>query len=574
MRLQQAVVTGAFAAVLASGPIGALAAANPFSDVQPNSWAYQAIQQLAADGIIQGYPDGKFKGQRPITRYEASVLTYRAVQKLEAELADEKTAQQVQQRDLDAARKLLDEYGDDIKSLKSDVATLKKDDAATKKVLARQQFHLYYFLRAPGFVQDNVSAYNGPVARINAAGPTTGAYFTPANGALASHTTLIPSGNNANGLGQQGFGQNNLQSGQNTHGTGYQVLRLVFSGNVDERTSYAVRLENRYYFDNAQNFGGVSTSTPQFCPNVACGPDYPNNTSVRLNYANVTYKFNPNGNGAYVTGGRMVLQDGPLGLNFSDYYNGVQLGYHSPNVDAFAVYSFYDAGATNGINNNNKSGQALAGNLAVKVTPKLLVGGAYDTEINQASQLWNASARLTGAGGAVIPGITGVVAGAYQTYQTPITTGSVYMQFQPTKLVTIQGEGLHRFGRDPSTGNNWQQPDSVWGALLVGNTAGKQNSNYGEGGFIQSGFNSNNYHTQLVGTTGYQQLYVTDPNGYRIYYFGLHHWFSDNARIGLVYQHYGLVPGTDIPAGGPTCPGCYIARDDRNALVLQTLLSF
>ena len=45
-------------------------AANPFSDVTPDSWAYQAVSQLAASGIVNGYPDGTFKGQNDITRYE------------------------------------------------------------------------------------------------------------------------------------------------------------------------------------------------------------------------------------------------------------------------------------------------------------------------------------------------------------------------------------------------------------------------------------------------------------------------------------------------------------------------
>lgn len=36
--------------------------ANPFSDVTPDSWAYQAVSQLAAAGIVNGYPDGTFKG--------------------------------------------------------------------------------------------------------------------------------------------------------------------------------------------------------------------------------------------------------------------------------------------------------------------------------------------------------------------------------------------------------------------------------------------------------------------------------------------------------------------------------
>ena len=39
-------------------------AANPFSDVTPDSWAYQAVSQLANAGVINGYPDGTFKGQK------------------------------------------------------------------------------------------------------------------------------------------------------------------------------------------------------------------------------------------------------------------------------------------------------------------------------------------------------------------------------------------------------------------------------------------------------------------------------------------------------------------------------
>ena len=37
-------------------------AANPFSDVDASSWAYQSVEQLANAGIINGYPDGTFKG--------------------------------------------------------------------------------------------------------------------------------------------------------------------------------------------------------------------------------------------------------------------------------------------------------------------------------------------------------------------------------------------------------------------------------------------------------------------------------------------------------------------------------
>ena len=38
-------------------------AANPFSDVSPDDWAYQAVSDLSSQGVVEGYPDGTFKGE-------------------------------------------------------------------------------------------------------------------------------------------------------------------------------------------------------------------------------------------------------------------------------------------------------------------------------------------------------------------------------------------------------------------------------------------------------------------------------------------------------------------------------
>ena len=54
-------------------------AANPFSDVTPDSWAYQSVSQLANAGIINGYPDGTFKGQKDITRFEMAQMIAKAM---------------------------------------------------------------------------------------------------------------------------------------------------------------------------------------------------------------------------------------------------------------------------------------------------------------------------------------------------------------------------------------------------------------------------------------------------------------------------------------------------------------
>jgi hypothetical protein len=52
-----------------------------FPDVPANHWAYEAVNTMASQGIIEGYPDGTFGGDRSMTRYEFATLVYRALQK-------------------------------------------------------------------------------------------------------------------------------------------------------------------------------------------------------------------------------------------------------------------------------------------------------------------------------------------------------------------------------------------------------------------------------------------------------------------------------------------------------------
>ena len=80
---------------MALGVTASAYAANPFSDVPANSWAYDAVNKLAAEGIIDGYPNGTFGGDRLMTRYEMAQIVAKAmakganVDKLAAEFADE-----------------------------------------------------------------------------------------------------------------------------------------------------------------------------------------------------------------------------------------------------------------------------------------------------------------------------------------------------------------------------------------------------------------------------------------------------------------------------------------------------
>ncbi len=68
-------------AVVAAASLVAVAApafaANPFSDVPMNHWAYDAVEELASKGILEGYPNGTFKGNRAMTRYEIATMVAR-----------------------------------------------------------------------------------------------------------------------------------------------------------------------------------------------------------------------------------------------------------------------------------------------------------------------------------------------------------------------------------------------------------------------------------------------------------------------------------------------------------------
>ena len=83
------------AMAMALGVTASAYAANPFSDVPAGHWAYDAVNKLAAEGVVDGYPDGTYGGDKLMTRYEMAQIVAKAmakganVDKLAAEFADE-----------------------------------------------------------------------------------------------------------------------------------------------------------------------------------------------------------------------------------------------------------------------------------------------------------------------------------------------------------------------------------------------------------------------------------------------------------------------------------------------------
>jgi hypothetical protein len=103
--------------------------ANPFADVPLNHWAYDAVDYLWAKGVIIGYPDGTFGGNRTMTRYEfaeaiARVLAY--VEDMDFASAD----------DVAVLEKLAIEFADELASLGVTVADLEATVGANSEAIA------------------------------------------------------------------------------------------------------------------------------------------------------------------------------------------------------------------------------------------------------------------------------------------------------------------------------------------------------------------------------------------------------------------------------------------------------
>ena len=113
--MKKTLVSALSAALVIGAAATTYAAANPFSDVPRDHWAYDAVTQLAADGVIEGYGDGTYRGDRNITRYEMAQMVAKAMAKENMPLSD---------------RALIDrlaaEFADELENLGVRVANLEK----------------------------------------------------------------------------------------------------------------------------------------------------------------------------------------------------------------------------------------------------------------------------------------------------------------------------------------------------------------------------------------------------------------------------------------------------------------
>lgn len=98
-----------------------VSAANPFTDVSADDWAYQAVASLSDEGVIDGYPDGTFRGDKHVTRYEIAQIVARLMAKEDTLNASQK----------ETLAKLSSQYANELRDLGVRIAELEKKRGAT-----------------------------------------------------------------------------------------------------------------------------------------------------------------------------------------------------------------------------------------------------------------------------------------------------------------------------------------------------------------------------------------------------------------------------------------------------------
>lgn len=146
------------------------------TDVQPDDWASRALQSLIwRYGIVAGYPNGKFLGNRALSRYEFAAALSEVVQQLERSLSSPRT--QVTEDDLLTLQRLQQEYGVELIDLRSRLdslearsAALQENEFSTTTKLAGQ---VIFAINGGGFSGDSLRdptgteiANNNPVTTL------------------------------------------------------------------------------------------------------------------------------------------------------------------------------------------------------------------------------------------------------------------------------------------------------------------------------------------------------------------------------------------------------------------------
>lgn len=150
--MKHAFLKAAIAACFACAAV-TVSAANPFTDVSADDWAYQAVASLSDEGVIDGYPDGTFRGDKHVTRYEIAQIVARLMAKEDTLNASQK----------ETLAKLSSQYANELKDLGVRIAELEKKRGATDLIT---ELRIQSIDRYDNVFKGNVQKHNEISTRV------------------------------------------------------------------------------------------------------------------------------------------------------------------------------------------------------------------------------------------------------------------------------------------------------------------------------------------------------------------------------------------------------------------------
>lgn len=315
-----------------SDNLGQVTSVSQFSDVQPTDWAFQALQSLVERyGCIAGYPNGTYRGNRAMTRYEFAAGLNACLDRVN-ELIATATADLVRKEDLATLQRLQEEFSAELATLRGRVDAL---EARTAELEANQ------FSTTTKLVGEAIFALSNPFgdtravdARTLRNNPNAARTDLDSNLTFSDRIRLslnssftgkdllqirLQAGNVLNNNNNTAFG--NASTGtnmtrlafDNDTGNNVQIDKINYAFNLSEAIRVKIDANNGEFWENINNFNpdfassgrGALTRYGRFSPIYRQGQGG----------AGATISLNPNGpftvSVGYLAGGRTNVANNP-----------------------------------------------------------------------------------------------------------------------------------------------------------------------------------------------------------------------------------------------------------------------
>jgi hypothetical protein len=318
-----------------SNSMSQVTSVSQFSDVQPTDWAFQALQSLVERyGCIAGYPNGTYRGNRAMTRYEFAAGLNACLDRVN-ELIATATADLVRKEDLATLQRLQEEFSAELATLRGRVDTLEARTAeleanqfsTTTKLVGEAIFALSEVFGDEGAVASTTLVDNPNAARRDLDNNTTfsnrvrlslNSSFTGKDNLqirLQAGNVISNNGTSTTNIGNAASGTNMTRLAfDNDTQNGVQIDKINYAFNLSDAIRIKVDANNGEFWENINNFNPdfASSSRGAISRYGRFSPIYRQGSGG----AGATITVNPRGpisaSVGYLAGGRDNRSNSPL----------------------------------------------------------------------------------------------------------------------------------------------------------------------------------------------------------------------------------------------------------------------